>query len=56
MSLIDYLCGVIGVSFDELAELSAGQLLVVICGCIISVFVLIFIFRAVLGASTFWWR
>ena len=48
--IIDYLTAVIGLEFSEIGDLSPSQIIIVLFGCVVAVYVLLFIVRAVLGA------
>lgn len=48
--IIDYLMAVIGLDFSEIGDLSPAQIIIVLFGCVVAVYVLLFIIRAVLGA------
>lgn len=56
MSLIDYFCDIIGISFEELGSLSLSQTVILICCCIVCVFTLLFIIRGVLGGVMYLFR
>jgi len=54
--IIDYLMAVIGLEFSEIAELSPAQIIIVLFGCVVAVYVLLFMIRAVLGAVMYQFR
>lgn len=49
ISVLEYVLSVLGVDFDALAELAPAQVVVLLLGGAVVIFVLLFIIRGVLG-------
>lgn len=47
----EYILSVIGINFGELTDISPAQTIIIIFGCLVAVFVLLFIIRGVLGGT-----
>lgn len=56
ISILDYVLSVLGVDFDALAELAPAQVVVLLLGGAVVIFVLLFIIRGVLGGSLYMFR
>lgn len=56
ISILDYVLSVLGVDFDALAELAPAQVVVLLLGASVVIFVLLFIIRGVLGGTMHMFR
>lgn len=54
--ILQYLMSIIGIDFAELADLTPIQAMIIIFGCLVGIYVLLFIVRAVLGGSMYMFR
>lgn len=54
--VIEYLLSVVGVSFSDIADMTPGQIILIMFGCILGLYVVVFIVRAVLGSAMYHFR
>lgn len=51
MGIMEYILDVLGIGFEDLAELAPAQVVVLLVGAVVVLFVLLFIIRGVLGGT-----
>lgn len=54
--VIEYLLSVVGIGFSDIVEMSPGQIMLILFGCILGLYVIVFIVRAVLGSAMYHFR